>query len=85
MGLSATQNLSLPMMVLLQHASILMTMLLEKWMQNDRTSPIVHFYVGLKLAEIENKRVALEFAVEHCGRVGTSFAHASRSGTNAMV
>ncbi len=49
-GLSATQNLSLPMMVLLRRASILMTMLLEKWMLNARPSPTVQFSVGLMLA-----------------------------------
>ena len=49
-GLSATQNLSLPMMVLLRRASILMTMLLEKWMLNSNPSKTVQFSVGLMLS-----------------------------------
>jgi solute carrier family 35 protein len=49
-GLSATQNLSLPMMVLLRRASILMTMLLEKWMLNSNPSTTVQISVGLMLA-----------------------------------
>lgn len=49
-GLSATQNLSLPMMVLLRRASILMTMLLEKWMLNSNPSKTVQISVGLMLA-----------------------------------
>ena len=49
-GLSATQNLSLPMMVLLRRASILMTMLLEKWMLNSNPSKTVQLSVGLMLA-----------------------------------
>jgi solute carrier family 35 protein len=49
-GLSATQNLSLPMMVLLRRASILMTMLLEKWMLNSNPSKIVQLSVGLMLS-----------------------------------
>jgi len=48
-GLSATQNLSLPMMVLLRRASILMTMLLEKWMLNSQPSKTVQLSVGLML------------------------------------
>lgn len=48
-GLSATQNLSLPMMVLLRRASILMTMLLEKWMLNSQPSTTVQLSVGLML------------------------------------
>mmetsp|Transcript_9225 Transcript_9225/g.22534 ORF Transcript_9225/g.22534 Transcript_9225/m.22534 type:complete len:367 (-) Transcript_9225:43-1143(-) len=48
-GLSATQNLSLPMMVLLRRASILMTMLLEKWMLNSEPSKTVQLSVGLML------------------------------------
>jgi len=48
-GLSATQNLSLPMMVLLRRASILMTMLLEKWMLNSQPSKTVQVSVGLML------------------------------------
>lgn len=49
-GLSATQNLSLPMMVLLRRASILMTMLLEKVMLNSQPSKTVQISVGLMLA-----------------------------------
>lgn len=49
-GLSATQNLSLPMMVLLRRASILMTMLLEKVMLNTQPSNTVQISVGLMLA-----------------------------------
>lgn len=49
-GLSATQNLSLPMMVLLRRASILMTMLLEKVMLNSQPSKTVQLSVGLMLA-----------------------------------
>jgi solute carrier family 35 len=49
-GLSATQNLSLPMMVLLRRASILMTMLLEKAMLNSQPSKTVQMSVGLMLA-----------------------------------
>ncbi len=49
-GLSATQNLSLPMMVLLRRASILMTMLLEKFMLNSQPSKTVQLSVGLMLA-----------------------------------
>ncbi|KAL3804625.1 hypothetical protein ACHAW5_011200 [Stephanodiscus triporus] len=48
-GLSATQNLSLPMMVLLRRASILMTMLLEKWMLKSQPSKTVQLSVGLML------------------------------------
>jgi solute carrier family 35 protein len=48
-GLSATQNLSLPMMVLLRRASILMTMLLEKWMLNSNPSTTVQISVGFML------------------------------------
>mmetsp|Transcript_13755 Transcript_13755/g.31545 ORF Transcript_13755/g.31545 Transcript_13755/m.31545 type:complete len:365 (+) Transcript_13755:36-1130(+) len=48
-GLSATQNLSLPMMVLLRRASILMTMLLEKWMLGSDPSKTVQISVGLML------------------------------------
>ena len=49
-GLSATQNLSLPMMVLLRRASILMTMLLEKWMLNSQPSKTIQLSVGLMLS-----------------------------------
>jgi len=48
-GLSATQNLSLPMMVLLRRASILMTMLLEKWMLDSQPSKTVQLSVALML------------------------------------
>mmetsp|Transcript_8270 Transcript_8270/g.17519 ORF Transcript_8270/g.17519 Transcript_8270/m.17519 type:complete len:355 (+) Transcript_8270:141-1205(+) len=48
-GLSATQNLSLPMMVLLRRASILMTMLLEKYMLDSKPSKTVQLSVGLML------------------------------------
>jgi len=48
-GLFATQNLSLPMMVLLRRASILMTMLLEKWMLNSQPSKTVQLSVGFML------------------------------------
>ena len=48
-GLSATQNLSLPMMVLLRRASILMTMVLEKYMLHIQPSTTVQFSVGLML------------------------------------
>lgn len=48
-GLSATQNLSLPMMVLLRRASILMTMVLEKAMLNIQPSNTVQLSVGLML------------------------------------
>jgi len=48
-GLSATQNLSLPMMVLLRRASILMTMVLEKYMLHIRPSMTVQLSVGLMI------------------------------------
>lgn len=48
-GLSATKNLSLPMMVLLRRASILMTMLLEKYMLNSQPSTTVQMSVGLMI------------------------------------
>ena len=48
-GLSATQNLSLPMMVLLRRASILMTMVLEKYMLNIQPSMTVQLSVGLMI------------------------------------
>jgi len=48
-GLSATQTLSLPMMVLLRRASILMTMMLEKWMLDSNPSKTVQLSVGLML------------------------------------
>ena len=48
-GLSATQNLSLPMMVLLRRASILMTMVLERYMLHIQPSTTVQLSVGLML------------------------------------
>lgn len=48
-GLSATQNLSLPIMVLLRRASILMTMVLERYMLNIQPSTTVQASVGLML------------------------------------